>query len=92
MIGNRAERAELERELLEGHRLEPSNLVHVASLEGPGAEAVVEPILDMLGEEAVAAARRYPGLRPAIGRRIVRRRPPGRRRSGRSRSPAPTCR
>ena len=33
----------------------------------------MDRILDMLGtEEAVAASRRYPALRPAVGRRIVR--------------------
>ncbi len=72
MIGSPEERAELERRLLEGHRLEPSNLIHVASLEGPDAEKVVERMLDMLGDQAVAAGRRNPGLRPAVGRRIVR--------------------
>jgi len=72
VIGTRAERDELERELIEEHRLEASNVVHVAALDEAGAEAVVDRIVDMLGEEALAAGRRYPALRPAIGRRIVR--------------------
>lgn len=72
LIGRRSERAELERRLLEGHRLEPSNLAHVASLEGPGAHAVLDAVIDALGDDAVAAGRRNPALRNAIGRRIVR--------------------
>jgi uncharacterized protein (DUF697 family) len=72
LVGTRQERAELERALLAGHRLEPSNVVHVDSLEGPNAEVVVDRIIDMLGEEAVETGRRNPALRPAVGRRIVR--------------------
>jgi uncharacterized protein (DUF697 family) len=72
VIGTRAEREELERALIEEHGLEASNVVHVAALDEAGAEVVVDRIIDMLGEEAVAAGRRYPALRPAIGRRIVR--------------------
>ena len=64
---------ELERALIEDHRLEASNIVHAASLDGPGAEAVVERIVDALGDEAPAAARHNPALRPAVARRIVRR-------------------
>jgi uncharacterized protein (DUF697 family) len=72
LIGTRSERAELERELLEGHKLEMSNVVHVASLEGPGAERVIEAVIAALGDEAIAAGRRNPGLRRAIGDRVVR--------------------
>ena len=73
VVGSRAEREQLERELIERHGLEASNVVHVAALDEAGAEAVVDRIIDMLGtEEAVAAGRRYPALRPAVGRRIVR--------------------
>lgn len=73
LIGPRDERAALERELLAGHRLEPSNIAHVASLEGRGAEMVVDAVVAALGDEAVAAGRRNPGLRPVVGRRLVRR-------------------
>jgi hypothetical protein len=72
VIGTRAEREALERELMEGHGLEASNVVHVASLERPGAEAVIDRVIDMLGEVAVVAGLRTPALRPAIGRRVVR--------------------
>lgn len=73
VVGTRAEREQLERELIDRHGLEASNVVHVAALDEAGAEAVVDRIIDILGtEEAVAAGRRYPALRPAIGRRIVR--------------------
>ncbi len=73
VIGSRAEREELERALIEDHRLEASNIVHAASLDGPGAEAVVERIVNALGDEAPAAARHNPALRPVVARRIVRR-------------------
>jgi uncharacterized protein (DUF697 family) len=73
VVGTRAEREQLERGLIERHGLEASNVVHVPALDEAGAEAVVDRIIDMLGtEEAVAAGRRYPALRPAVGRRIVR--------------------
>jgi uncharacterized protein (DUF697 family) len=72
VIGTRAEREALERELMEEHRLEASNVVHVASLEGPGAEAVIDRVVDMLGEVAVVTGRRTPALRPTIARRVVR--------------------
>ena len=73
VIGSHAEREELERALIEDHRLEASNVVHAASLDGPGAEAVVDRVVDALGDGAPAAARRNPALRPAVARRIVRR-------------------
>jgi uncharacterized protein (DUF697 family) len=71
LIGSERERAELERGLLEGHRLEPSNLIHVASLEGAGADAVLDRVVDALGDGAPDVARRNPALRPAVARRIV---------------------
>jgi uncharacterized protein (DUF697 family) len=72
VVGTGAEAEALERELLEGHRLEPSNVLRVASLEGPGADAVIDRVIEMLGEVAVVTGRRTPALRPAIGRRVVR--------------------
>ena len=73
VVGSRAEREQLERELIERHGLEASNVAHVAALDEAGAEAVVDRIIDILGtEKAVAQGRRYPALRPAVGRRIVR--------------------
>ena len=44
LIGSPPSGTELERALIEDHRLEASNLVHVASLEGAGAEAVVDRV------------------------------------------------
>jgi uncharacterized protein (DUF697 family) len=72
VIGSLDERDALERRLIEDHRLEASNVVHAASLEGPGAEAVIERVIEMLGDAAVVAARRYPALRDAVARRVVR--------------------
>jgi len=74
VTGDGVERAELERRLLDGHRLEPSNIAHVASLDGDdGAERVVEAVLRALGDDLIAAGRRNPGLRPAISRMLVTR-------------------
>jgi uncharacterized protein (DUF697 family) len=72
VIGTPEERHELERRLIEDHGLEASNVVHANALEGADAEAVIDRIIEMLGDAAVAAGRRTPGLRPAVGRRIVR--------------------
>jgi hypothetical protein len=72
LVGTPAERADLERELLADHRLEPSNIAHVASLEGEGAEEAIEAVVAALGDAAVAAGRRNPALRPAVGRALVR--------------------
>jgi uncharacterized protein (DUF697 family) len=71
VIGTRDEREALERRLIEDHRLEASNVVHAASLAGPGAEAVIDRVIQMLGDAAVVAGRRNPGLRAAIARRVV---------------------
>ena len=74
VVGDPDERRDMERRLLRGHRLEMSNIAHVPTLEGPeGAEAAVSAILPFLGDEAVAAGRRNPGLRDAVGKDLVRR-------------------
>lgn len=72
IVGEAKAGTDVERRLLEGHRLEMSNIVHVTSLEGTGAQAAMDAILRVLGDEAVAAGRRNPGLRPAVGRHLVR--------------------
>jgi uncharacterized protein (DUF697 family) len=75
LIGDEGERAELEERMLRGRRLEMSNIAHVPSLEGErGADALFAAILPHLGESAVAAGWRYPGLRSAVARDLVRRR------------------
>jgi uncharacterized protein (DUF697 family) len=72
VIGTREEREALERRLIEDHRLEASNVVHAAALDGLGAEAVIDRVIDMLGDAAIVAGRRTPALRDAIARRVVR--------------------
>ena len=72
IVGDAKAGAVVERRLLEGHRLEMSNIVHVPSLEGEGEQAAIDAILHALGDEAVAAGRRNPGLRPAVGRHLVK--------------------
>ncbi len=71
LVGDEAERAELERRVLEGNRLEVSNLAHVPALDDDGRDLVIEALIRALGDEAVAAARRNPGLRPAVGRQLI---------------------
>jgi uncharacterized protein (DUF697 family) len=71
LIGSRDERQTLERRLLEGHRLEPSNLAHVASLDAAGEGAVIDAIIAALGDHVIAAGRRNPGLRHPVGKRLV---------------------
>ena len=72
LVGDPAEREGLERRLLEGNRLEVSNVAHVPSLEEEGAQSLIEAVLRVLGDDAVAAGRRNPGLRPAVGQGLVR--------------------
>ena len=73
IVGPEQNRRALEARALEGHRIEPSNIAHVSSLnDETGAQAVIEAVLRVLGDEAVAAGRRNPGLRPAVGRALVR--------------------
>jgi uncharacterized protein (DUF697 family) len=73
LVGTPAECAELERQILAGHRLEPSNIAHVRSLEGREGQRAVDALVTALGGHAVAAGRRNPALRPAVGRALVRR-------------------
>jgi uncharacterized protein (DUF697 family) len=75
LIGDDDERAEMEERMLRGRRLEMSNIVHVPSLEGEyGRRAGIAAILPHLGEDAVASAWRYPGLRKAVGEDLIVRR------------------
>jgi uncharacterized protein (DUF697 family) len=73
LVGSPRERRRLEARLLVGHRLEPSNVVHVPALEGAGERDVVQAVIRALGDETIAAGRRNPGLRPEIGASMVRR-------------------
>lgn len=71
IVGSDPERADLERRLLAGNRLEMSNLAHVPSLEGPGERLVISAVIEALGDDAVAAGRRNAALRPEVGRSLV---------------------
>ena len=71
VIGDDDERADLERRLLRGHRLEMSNIAHVPSLEGAtGAEAAIDAILPLPRRRG---HRRRAGATPACGTPIGRR-------------------
>jgi uncharacterized protein (DUF697 family) len=72
LVGEAPGREALEGRLLDGHRLEPSNVVHVPALDEEGADRVLDAVLGALGDELIAAGRRNPALRPAIGWRLVR--------------------
>lgn len=72
LVGGPAERRRMEADLRAGHGIEPADLVHVASLEGPGGRTVLDAVARGFGADAPAAARHLPALRPGVGRRIVR--------------------
>ena len=71
IVGVGPEADTMERRLLARHALEPSNVARVPSLEGEGADAAMEAVVRALGQNASAAARRYPALRRAVGRIMV---------------------
>jgi len=72
LVGRPSERARSQSQLVAGHRLEVSDMVHVASLEGPGGRTVLDAVARELDDGAVAAARRIPALRMGVARRLVR--------------------
>lgn len=72
VTGAPAERRAEERRLLAGHRIELSDIRHIPSLEGRGEQALIDAVVEALGDESVAAGRHAPGLRPTVGRRLVR--------------------
>lgn len=72
LVGTPPERHALEARLRRDHGIEVADLVHVNALDGPGAQAVVDAVARGLGDQAAAAARHIPALRPGVGRRIVR--------------------
>lgn len=72
LIGTPEEQARLERAFLSGHRLEPSNLALLASLEGDDAERARDVVARALGPvDGLAAGRRHDLLRPAVGRMLI---------------------
>ncbi|WP_217915573.1 DUF697 domain-containing protein [Miltoncostaea marina] len=72
VVGPHERRQELERLLLAGHRIEMSDVAHVVSLDDRrGVDDVIESVLARLGDEQIAAGARNPGLRAAVGRRVV---------------------
>lgn len=73
LVGRRAERARMAEAFAAAEPLEESDMVHVASLEGPGARQAADAVVRALGKRAVAAGRRYPGLRPAVARSLIKR-------------------
>lgn len=73
IVGDAIATAAVEARLLRGHHLEPSNIAHVPTLEGEGGTLGLEAVVRALGDRAAPAARRYPGLRPVVGRDMVSR-------------------
>ncbi len=75
LIGDADERRDLEARMLRGRRLEMSNIAHIPTLVGDvGRSHAIRALLPHLGEEAVAAGWRYPGLRRHVGEDLIRRR------------------
>lgn len=74
LIGDAPTRADLEARLLAGHRLEPSNVAHLAGIDDDAdADDARAAVIRVLGDEMIAAGRRNPGLRAAVGRALVTR-------------------
>jgi uncharacterized protein (DUF697 family) len=73
LVGRPAEREAMRRRFLAAEPLEESDLVPVTSLEGPGGRAALAAVARALGDEAVAAGRLAPGLRPAIAEQLIQR-------------------
>ena len=71
LVGPPDVRRRHERELTRGHRVEPSQILHVNDLEDGGADAAADAVVRALGDDATAAARRNPALRSAVGRVVV---------------------
>lgn len=72
LVGTHEEQAELERAVLAGHRLEPSDLALAPGLEeGEGAERARDAVVRKLGADALAAGRRHDRLRPAVARMLI---------------------
>lgn len=71
LLGAPEEQALLERRFLAGHRLEPSNLALLASLEGEDEERARDAVVSKLGTDALPAGRRHDRLRPAVARMLI---------------------
>ncbi len=71
LVGDADARADLERRVLAGNRLEMSNVAHVPALDETGRHVVTDAVIRALGDAAVAAGRRNPGLRAGVGRRLI---------------------
>jgi uncharacterized protein (DUF697 family) len=61
----------IERALLETRPLEPSNIAHVATLDDPAP--IHAAVVRCLDDEAVAAGRRHPAMRPAVAEMLIAR-------------------
>ena len=72
LIGRRGERERLAAAYAAVAPLEESDLVHVASLEGPGGRRALDGVVAALGRNALAAGRLNPALRPAVARSLIR--------------------
>jgi uncharacterized protein (DUF697 family) len=69
LVGPPAARDELERTVLANRPLEPSNVAHVASLADE--RAVLAAVARTLGDQSIAAGRRYPQVREAVADMLV---------------------
>jgi uncharacterized protein (DUF697 family) len=71
LVGRRSERAQLAAGFTAVPPLEEGDLVHVASLEGPGGRQAVDAVVAALGRHALAGGRANPALRPAVARTLI---------------------
>lgn len=71
IVGSDEQRPEIEHALLEARPLELSNLAHVVNLDDPAP--IREAVVRTLDDDAVAAGRRHPALRAAVGDMLIAR-------------------
>lgn len=71
LIGRRGERERLAAGFRAVPPLEAGDLVHVASLEGPGGRQAVDAVVSSLGRQKLSAGRLNPTLRPAVARSLI---------------------
>lgn len=71
VVGSADVSAAIERALLDTRPLEPSNIAHVTTLDDPAP--IHAAVVRCLDDEAVAAGRRHPAMRPAVAEMLIAR-------------------
>ncbi len=69
VAGSETERQAIEHAMLDAHRLEQSDLAHVAGLDDP--PPILQAVVRTLGDKAVAAGRRHQSLRATVAEQVI---------------------